>query len=60
MTDLAERLGVPPTSLLHHVRILMYAGLVVLSVDDAQWGRLELRDEALAQISPLAERYVLG
>lgn len=60
LTDLAERLGVPRTSLQHHVRILMYAGLVVLSVDDAQWGRLELRGETLAQISPLAERYVLG
>jgi DNA-binding transcriptional ArsR family regulator len=60
LTDLAERLGVPRTSLQHHVRILMYAGLVSLSVDDAQWGRLELRDEALAQASRLAERYVLG
>lgn len=60
LTDLAERLSVPRTSLQHHVRILMYAGLVVLSVDDAQWGRLELRDEALAQVSALAERYVLG
>jgi DNA-binding transcriptional ArsR family regulator len=59
LTDLAERLGVPRTSLQHHVRILMYAGLVALSVDDAQWGRLELRDEALAQVSRLAERYVL-
>lgn len=60
LTDLAERLGVPRTSLQHHVRILMYSGLVVLSVDDAQWGRLELRDETLAQIGALAERYVLG
>jgi len=38
----------------------MYAGLLSLSVNDAQWGRLELRDEALAQVSLLAERYVLG
>ena len=60
LTDLAERLGVPRTSLQHHVRILMYAGLVTLSVDDAQWGRLELRDDALAQVSRIAERYVLG
>jgi DNA-binding transcriptional ArsR family regulator len=60
LTDLAERLGVPRTSLQHHVRILIYAGLVVLSVDDAQWGRLELRGETLAQVSRLAERYVLG
>ena len=60
LTDLAERLGVPRTSLQHHVRILMYAGLVSLSVDDAQWGRLELRDGALAQVSRLAEHYVLG
>lgn len=60
LTDLAERLGVPRTSLQHHVRILTYAGLVVLSVDDAQWGRLELREDALAQVSRLAERYVLG
>lgn len=60
LTDLAERLGVPRTSLQHHIRILGFAGLVSLSVDDAQWGRLELREDALAQVSSLAERYILG
>jgi DNA-binding transcriptional ArsR family regulator len=59
LTELAERLGVPRTSLQHHIRILGFAGLVSLSVDDAQWGRLELREDALAQVSRLAERYVL-
>jgi DNA-binding transcriptional ArsR family regulator len=60
ITELANRLGVPRTSLQHHVGILIYAGLVSLSVDDARWGQLELRDEALAEVTRLAERFVLG
>ncbi|HZC33073.1 MAG TPA: metalloregulator ArsR/SmtB family transcription factor [Candidatus Bathyarchaeia archaeon] len=60
VTELAERLAVPRTSLTHHVRILTYAGLVTLSVDDGSWGQLELRDRAIADLVPLAERYILG
>jgi DNA-binding transcriptional ArsR family regulator len=60
VTELAERLGVPRTSLTHHVRILTYAGLVTLSVDDATWGQLELRDHAVGDLVDLTERYVRG
>ena len=60
ITELASRLGVPRTSLQHHVPLLIHAGLVSLSVDDARWGNLELRDEALGDVGRLAERYVLG
>jgi DNA-binding transcriptional ArsR family regulator len=60
VTELAERLGVPRTSLTHHVRILTYAGLVSLSVDDATWGQLELRDHAVADLVDLTDRYVRG
>ena len=58
--QLAERLAIPRTSLTHHVRILTYAGLVTLSVDDGSWGQLELRDHAIADLVPLAERYILA
>jgi len=60
VSELAERMGMPRTSLTHHVRILTYAGLVTLSVDDASWGQLELRDHAIGDLVPMAERYVLG
>jgi DNA-binding transcriptional ArsR family regulator len=60
ITELASRLGVPRTSLQHHVPLLIHAGLVSLSVDDARWGNLELRDEALGEVGRLTERYVLG
>jgi hypothetical protein len=33
---------------------------VTLSVDDGSWGQLELRDRAIADLVPLAERYILG
>ena len=60
VTDLAGRLGVPRTSLHHHVQILLDAGLLTLSVDDARWGHLELRPEALNDVSRMAEHFVLG
>jgi DNA-binding transcriptional ArsR family regulator len=60
VTDLAGRLGVPRTSLHHHVQILLDAGLLTLSVDDTRWGHLELRPEGLSDIGRLAEHFVLG
>lgn len=59
-TELARRLGVPRTSLHHHVRVLLAAGVARLSVDDARWGNLELHPEAFAEVGRLAERWVLG
>lgn len=60
VTELARRLGVPRTSLHHHVGVLIEAGAARLSVDDARWGNLELRPEALADLGRLAERWILG
>jgi DNA-binding transcriptional ArsR family regulator len=59
-TELARRLGVPRTSLHHHVRVLLEAGVARLSVDDARTGSLELWPRALTDVSRLAERWVLG
>jgi DNA-binding transcriptional ArsR family regulator len=53
-SDLARRLGVPRTSLQHHLSVLTEAGLVAMAVDDASTGRLELRPAALAELARLA------
>jgi len=53
-SDLARRLGVPRTSLQHHLSVLIEAGLVAMAVDDASTGRLQFRPDALAELSRLA------
>jgi DNA-binding transcriptional ArsR family regulator len=53
-SDLARRLGVPRTTLQHHLAVLMEAGLVAMAVDDASTGRLELRPDALTELARLA------
>ena len=58
-SELARRLGVPRTSLQHHLGILVNAGLVRLATDDARWGQLELRPEALDELSALASTWIL-
>ena len=60
VAELARRLGVPRTSLHHHVRVLLAAGVARLSVDDARWGNLELHPEAFGEVGRLAERWILG
>jgi DNA-binding transcriptional ArsR family regulator len=59
-SELARQLGVPRTSLQHHVAILLQAGLVAMAVDDAQTGALELRPKAIGAIGREAERWILG
>jgi DNA-binding transcriptional ArsR family regulator len=59
-SELARRLGVPRTSLQHHLALLVSAGLVTLSVDDARWGKLELREEALGDVGRLFQGWVLS
>ena len=59
-TELAKRLGVPRTTIHHHVSILMNAGLVRMSVDDARTGSIQLRPEAVAELSELAQAWLLG
>jgi DNA-binding transcriptional ArsR family regulator len=54
-TELSRRLGVPRTTIHHHLSILVSAGLLRVSVDDARWGNFELRPEAAAELGRLAE-----
>ena len=58
-SELARRLGVPRTSLQHHLAILVNAGLARLATDDARWGRMELRPEAIAELAALASGWIL-
>jgi DNA-binding transcriptional ArsR family regulator len=58
-SELARRLGVPRTSLQHHLGQLVNAGLVRLATDDARWGQLELRPEALEELTTLASGWIL-
>ena len=59
VSELARRLGVPRTSLQHHLQILVNAGLARLATDDARWGRLHLRPEGLAELASLASSWIL-
>jgi DNA-binding transcriptional ArsR family regulator len=58
-SELARRLGVPRTSLQHHLGILVNSGLARLATDDARWGQLELRPEALDELAMLAGAWIL-
>jgi DNA-binding transcriptional ArsR family regulator len=59
-SELARRLGVPRTSLQHHIAILVNAGLARVATDDARWGRLQLRREAIAELAALASGWLLA
>lgn len=58
-TELADRLGIPRTSLHYHLSLLRAAGLVEIALDDARYGRLRLRDEALDDLGRLLVAFVL-
>jgi len=53
-SELARRLGIPRTSIHHHLQILTNAGLVRMPVDDARWSTVELRLEGLKELAKLA------
>ncbi len=53
LSDLAAEVGVPRTSLAHHIAILRAAGFITHTIDDGRWGRLALRPEAIARVEPL-------
>jgi DNA-binding transcriptional ArsR family regulator len=53
-TELARRLGIPRTTIHHHLQILTNAGLVRMPVDDARWSTVELRPEGAAELARLA------
>jgi DNA-binding transcriptional ArsR family regulator len=59
-SELARRLGVPRTTIHHHVGLLVNAGLARMQVDDARWGKIELREEGVAELAELAEAWLLG
>jgi DNA-binding transcriptional ArsR family regulator len=59
-SELARRLDVPRTSLQHHIAILVNSGLARVATDDARWGRLWLRPEAIAELSDLATGWILA
>src|SRR4051794_27548767 len=57
-TELARRLGIPRTTIHHHLQILTNAGLVRMPVDDARGSRVELRPEGTAELARLASTFL--
>lgn len=57
-TELARRLGVPRTSIHHHLNLLLSAGLARMAVDDARTGNIELRAAGVAELARLAEGWL--
>jgi len=56
--DLAERLGMPRTTLLHHLSILRRAGLIAVQVHDSAYHTFVVRDEHLGDVSRLLEEFL--
>ncbi len=56
--DLAERMRIPRTSLLHHLRILREADLIAVKVNDANYHQYHVRDEHFGEIERLLEDYL--
>jgi DNA-binding transcriptional ArsR family regulator len=59
LADLATELGVPRTSLAHHIAILRAAGFITHTIDDGRWGRLTLRPDAVTNVEPLLRGFLL-
>lgn len=53
--DLAPRMGMPGTRLLHHLRILRDADLIAVHVHDSAYHRYHVRDEQSGEIERLLE-----
>jgi DNA-binding transcriptional ArsR family regulator len=58
--DRLVRLGVPRTTIHHHLGLLVNAGLVRMQVDDARWSTVELREEGVAELAELAHGWIVG
>ncbi|HET7031009.1 MAG TPA: metalloregulator ArsR/SmtB family transcription factor [Candidatus Limnocylindrales bacterium] len=56
--DLAERMRMPRTTLLHHLRILRAADLIAVKVNDANYHQYHVRDEHFGEIERLLEDYL--
>ena len=55
---LAERMGIPRTTLLHHLRILRTADLIAVQVHDSAYHTFIVRDEHLGDVSRLLEEFL--
>ncbi len=60
LADLATELGVPRTSLAHHMTVLRAAGLITHTTDDGRWGKLTLRPDAVADVEPMFRAFVVA
>lgn len=58
--EIAERLGVPRTSLWHHIVILRSAGLVRATKGTGNQSTYALQEEVLPQVSELLEQFLAG
>ncbi len=58
--EIAERLGVPRTSLWHHIVILRSAGLMRATKGAGNQSTYALQEEALPQVSELLEQFLAG
>jgi DNA-binding transcriptional ArsR family regulator len=56
--DLASRMGIPRTTLLHHLSLLRRAGLIAVNVHDSAYHTYMVRDERLGDIGRLLETYL--
>jgi DNA-binding transcriptional ArsR family regulator len=60
LAELALELGVPRTTLGHHMGILRAAGLVTLTVEDGRWGRLRLRVDVADELPKMLREFTAG
>ena len=58
--EIAQQLGVPRTSLWHHILILRSAGLVRATKGTGNQSTYALQDEVLPQVSELLEQFLAG
>jgi DNA-binding transcriptional ArsR family regulator len=58
--EIAERLGVPRTSLWHHILILRSAGLIRSTKGTGNQSTYALQEEVLPQVSELLEQFLAG
>lgn len=58
--EIAERLGVPRTSLWHHILILRGAGLVRATKGTGNQSTYALQEEVLPEVSELLEQFLAG
>lgn len=58
LVDLAQELGVPRTTLSHHIGLMRAAGLVTLTIEDGRTGRLALRTEGVDDLPRLLREFL--